>query len=1264
MAYTRESTTSYISLCNMDIQAKYKKLDHREHVLARPGMYIGSIEEDLCNTWVYDSDQKTMVKKDVRIVPGLYKIFDEILVNAVDHCTRLKMDKQSGKEVQSVKNIKVVIDREKGSVSVMNDGDGIDVEEHPEHKIYIPELIFGYMLTSTNYDDKEEKVVGGTNGLGSKCTNIFSKSFMVETVDAARKRIYHQEFTNNMSEKTVPVIKYCAKKPYTVITFTPDYERFNMTKGLTQDMYDLFVKRCYDMCAMTDSDVNVFLNGEKLDIKTFERYVDLYLGNKADHPRVYEKLNDRWEVAASYTDSLGFDQVSFVNGIWTLKGGKHVDYIVNQITSKLIEMIQKKKKDVDVKPAHIKNHLIVFVKSTIVNPTFDSQTKDALTTTVAKFGSKAEIDEKFIDKLYKTELLDRALAMCDKTTQQNIKKTDGKKQNRIRGLVKLDDANWSGTNKSKECILILTEGDSAKSTALTGLSVVGRDRYGVFPLRGKLMNVKDVTPKKLLENEEIQNIKKILGLESGKVYHNLDDLRYGRIMIMSDQDHDGSHIRGLIMNLFHTLWPSLLKTPSFVTSLLTPIVKVTHRRGEKLSFYNMVEYNRWLAENDGGRGWHIKYYKGLGTSNEEEARDYFKHMHLIHYDYTGEDSHSSMDLAFNKKRADDRKKWLSEYEPESSIVLEQNEEHVSYQEFINRELIHFSVYDVKRSIPCVVDGLKPSQRKILYTCFKRNLVDEIKVAQLAGSVSEQAAYHHGEASLQGAIICMAQDFVGANNIQLLYPSGMFGTRRLGGKDASAPRYIFTRLESITQKIFRKEDAGLLNYLEDDGFKVEPAYYMPIIPMVLINGACGIGTGFSTSIPSYNPLDIIEVMKDCIETHGNMEGLPKLVPWYRGFHGTIEEVDGKSGTYVSRGCYNMLDDKTLEITELPIGLWTEDYKAFLEEYLEKNPKILKDYESHYTNNTVRFKLSFQPKELEKFTNEIDGIEKEFKLISRNISTTNMHLFDARGVIKKYNDILEIVKDFYEIRLEYYEERKRRIVADLEEEMRVLEAKCAMITEVMAGTINIMNVSKAKVEDQLRTKSYHQVDGGYEYLLRMPIYSFTEEKYAELKGEIAKIKDLLEKYRNKKATAIWCDELDELSKEYESYYQEYLDKQEADATGKKAGNSDMAKRNQERLLARRSRYRSEVKTLKLYLLGFGGGFGFRGFRFLCFWFGSRFLGFLCEFLFQGARIGEGNELTFVSDHGLAANFCDFALAAKHSDFVFGTSARAARSIRTRT
>ena len=419
---------SYTAAAMSDIQNKYRKLDHKEHVLARHGMYIGSIEEDEYDTWVFDFEANRMVKRKIKVIPGLYKIFDEILVNSIDHYVRTKTEKLTNESINVVKNIRIDIDQTSGIIKVTNDGQGIDVEKHPDHNVYIPELIFGHMLTSANYNDEDERVVGGQNGIGAKACNIFSKSFTIETVDATRKKLYTQTFSDNMSVIEPPVVKYCAKKPYTTISFTPDYERFK-TVGLSQDMYALFVKRVYDVCALTDNDVNVWFNGTKLEYKNFERYADLYLGGKSDRIRVYEKICDRLEIIATTVDneSMGFEQVSFVNGIWTIRGGKHVDHVTNAIINALCESVSKKRKNTDLKPVHLKNYLMIFIKSTIPNPTFDSQTKDLLTTPATKFGFKCECSDKFIEKLYKSDLVARAVSLTEENKQKSLKKTDGKK---------------------------------------------------------------------------------------------------------------------------------------------------------------------------------------------------------------------------------------------------------------------------------------------------------------------------------------------------------------------------------------------------------------------------------------------------------------------------------------------------------------------------------------------------------------------------------------------------------------------------------------------------------------------------------------------------------------------------------------------------------------------------------------------------------------------------------------------------------------------
>ena len=1121
------------------VATKYVKMKPEEHVMARPGMYVGSVEPDTFTTWIFNENTSKMEKKEIKYVPGFYKIFDELIVNSLDHLKRISMNKKNFKN--PVKNIKVNVDVADNRIEVYNDGDGIDIEMHPEHNVYIPELIFGNMLTSTNYEENEEKVIGGMNGIGAKACNIFSKEFIIETVDASKGLKYSQTFENNMKKKNKPKIKEYSKYPYTKITFYPDLEKFNISK-ITTNMYNLMHKRVYDICALTSDNIKVYFNNKKLNVSNFQKYAQLYLEDHTNKDIIYEKVNDRWEVIVTYNDkTTNLEQVSFVNGIWTTKGGKHVDNVVNQIIKNMTEIIVKKNKDISVKPQHIRDNLFVFIKSTIVNPSFDSQTKDQLTTPVAKFGSKCSFSKQFFNKLYGTKLTENIIELSNLYLNRNLKKTDGKKRNQLRGIPKLDDAIWAGTNKSSECTLILTEGDSAKSMAIAGLSVVGREKYGVFPLKGKILNVLDTNDAKIAANEEITNLKKIIGLETSKKYKDVKPLRYGKIMVMTDQDVDGSHIKGLLFNLFNSMWPSLIQIDGFMNSMLTPIIKAKNKKVIH-EFYNLTDYENWKKSND-SKKWDIKYYKGLGTSTEKEAKEYFKELKNVEYIWDEEISKEKLDLAFNKKRADDRKDWLYNYDKQD--ILDYKKKEVEYSDFINKDLIHFSNYDTGRSLPSFCDGLKISTRKILFSALKRNLVKEIRVAQLAGYVSETANYHHGEKSLQDAIIGMAQTYIGSNNINLLMPNGQFGTRLQGGKDAASPRYIHTELNKLTLSIFNKDDLPILNYLNDDGDMIEPEFYLPIIPMVLINGIIGIGTGFSCNVPCYNPQEIIKIYKNLLKStdiNESLKNVKELKPYYIGHKGSIE----KDGTkYISKGVFTRISSNQIEITELPIGMWTQDYKEFLEKYIEKNPKKLKDYESHYTENSVRFILHFESGivndllKIDKDTNHTK-FEKEFKLItSKMLSTTNLHMFNEKGTITKMKNIKDIIRQFYTFRLKWYQTRKDYIINKLNNELLYLDAKIKFILDIIENRLKINNRKKSDIEEYLEKNNYpkkrNESDGktSYDYLIKMPIWNLTYEKKEELLKELNNKKDMLAEIELKTIENMWLDDLEVFDVEYNKY-----------------------------------------------------------------------------------------------------------------------------------
>ncbi|OAV87385.1 hypothetical protein PTTG_29452 [Puccinia triticina 1-1 BBBD Race 1] len=1127
----------------------YQKLSQLEHVLKRPDTYIGSVEPIRQFMWIFDKEKKMMVNKEISFVPGLYKIVDEILVNAADNKQR----------DDSMDTLKVTIDCEKNIISVMNNGKGIPIEIHETEKIYIPELIFGHLLAGSNFDDDEKKTTGGRNGYGAKLANIYSTEFVVEAADKQTAKKYKQVFKNNMSVKEKPKITENKKgEEYTKISFKPDLVKFNLPaeNGLAGDMEALISKRVYDM-AGTLRNVKVWLNDERIKLPGFKKYVEMYTsgvneaaksstkgeapgspGNAANKtPIIYEECGKRWEIAFTPSDGQ-FQQVSFCNSIATTKGGTHVEHVVKQLVEKIIESVNKKKAKLTLKPYQVRNHIWVFVNCLIENPAFDSQTKENMTLSMSKFGSKCVMTDEFMKKVMKSGVIDSVMDFAKFKEEAALKKTDGSKRSRITGIVKLEDANNAGTKKAADCTLILTEGDSAKSLAVAGLSVIGRDNYGVFPLRGKLLNVREASGAQLLSNAEIQHIKQIMGLQQGKKYASRDSLRYGSLMIMTDQDHDGSHIKGLIINFLDYFFPSLLEIPGFLVEFITPIVKVTKKK-EEISFFTMPEFEKWKEENDGGRGWTSKYYKGLGTSDAKDAKKYFSRMssHRIKFAPTQENDRSLIDMAFNKKKADDRKEWLRGFEP--GTHLDQNVSQITYSEFINKELILFSMADNIRSIPSM-----------------RKLKAEIKVAQLGGYCSEHSAYHHGEASLTQTIVGLAQNFVGSNNINVLSPNGQFGTRASGGKDAASARYIFTNVEKITRVIFPPSDDNILTYLTDDGTQIEPEWYIPVLPMVLVNGSSGIGTGWSSDIPNYNPVDIVNNLRRRLAD----EPMEPMHPWFRGFTGQIlPEAPGK---YKVLGEWDQPDEDTLEITELPIRVWNQSYKEQIEAWInstEKIPALVKDYREYHTETTVHFIISLTEKGKEAIKKE--GAEKVFKL-SGSLSINNMVCFDPLGKIKKYATPEQILDDFFDVRLACYQKRKEYLVNDLTLTYERLSNQARFVLMIIEKKLIVNNRKKADIVAELRKLEFRpfpmkpkvktagdpdQADeegaeeevadvgaagtaGDFDYLLGMAISRLTAEQVAKLLAERDDKEKELQILLEKTAKDLWHADLDTFEQEW--------------------------------------------------------------------------------------------------------------------------------------
>lgn len=1000
--------------------------------------------------------------------------------------------------------------------------------------------------------------------------------------------------------------------------------------------------RALDAAAVLGNSVQVSLNGQSLPCRSFTDLVGMYEAANAKQPVFHFSTPAGWDIAVAAVPSSGHAHslplpivnggahcLSYVNGMRTVRGGTHVAAVLNQVVPALADAAAKAvgaDGSHAITPAMVKQHMRLYINAAVPNATFDSQAKEQCVTPATELQRAAKLPAKFLKQLTQDsgivkQLAEAASAKYSAASSRAVKRA--LKENPLSGLPKLEDANWAGTRKGQQCTLILTEGDSAKALAVAGLAVVGRDQYGVFPLRGKVLNVRDLSPTAAVKNAEVAAIINILGLDFAKSYAGVAaadrGLRYGKVMIMTDQDHDGAHIKGLLINLFHTFWPELVEQGDFLEQFITPVIKA--RKGKQChEFFSQRAFNEWCSQDSawaGGKGWSVKYYKGLGTNTATEGRAYFKDLlkHRVPFEAgdAAEDS-DRIQLAFSKQLADRRKDWLSAMQqareqvlgmpaaaddkqgaPIGTAVAPDNALQPSlaaagsstYTQFIDEELIEFSRADLVRSIPSAVDGLKPSQRKVLHACFQRG-ASETKVAQLAGYVAERTAYHHGEASLISTIVGMAQDFVGSNNIPLLQAIGQFGTRLAGGKDAASARYIFTALAPIARLLFPAQDDGLLCHRVDDGQLVEPVAFVPVIPMALVNRSDGIGTGWSTSVPSHDPLRLVDDTLQWLQAGGQLltrDQLPKQYdsqqpatwPWVRGFRGRIElGVPGKS--FITRGVAGWVDEdvwweraatrrsskrgetdvSVLHITELPVGRWTDDFKAHLAQLKEKDQVL--DFQDHHTDTAVDFLVKLSSHQADSIMTGKTSVDQLFKLAT-TLQVGNMHMFDAAGRIKRYRSPAEVQLEHRELRMRLYELRKARDELLAGAEAAKATSTAQFIDDVVHSRIQVMGRPYADVVATCAEKQYTNLrdlaaatkaqaqeagipdlalpswvrEGnanqataadGFGYLLQLPLSQLTHEARGAAHASASKHQMKLQELQGTSASDLWTQELQAL------------------------------------------------------------------------------------------------------------------------------------------
>lgn len=1092
-------------------QHKFQRLSGREHILQRSDMYVGSTSPDVLSAYVVDEAGMTMSKKDVVVAPGFLQVVEEALMNAAD---RVSAAHEVNRKVTFL-TTKIRVDVNGRTVSVENNGDGIACDFLEEYGVHAPELIFGHLRTSSNYDDTEQRLNVGRNGIGIKIANIFSDKFTVETVDFAKKKKYSQVFRENMKVVDGPTIVDYAGDPFTKVSFSVEGHRFGFEGDIPDDVVSVLRRRCHEVLLCSLDPVKVVFNGKSLKANTLEKYLGLHGIGKG---KIATATSSRWKFAVAFTPEVGhFRQFSFVNSTSTPQGGTHLSYAFDGFFKDLLALLRKKLRAPRLKASVVRDLLTVVVSAHVVNPTFSGQTKDMLTLPSKDFGSTFSVPDCVSAKILKTGIVDFVSEIIKNKEVSMLSDNDGKKSKNIRGIPKLHDAQLAGTRKSAECLLIVTEGDSALTMALSATSVIGREKFGCFPLRGKLLNVRDAPSQQVSNNAEITNIKKILGLQNGVKYDtdSVKRLRYGGIVLLTDADLDGSHIRGLLLNLFDTFWPDLLRL-GYVKSISTPIVRATKGREVKL-FYNEFDYRKWKEETVGGifSGYKIKYLKGLGSSTPAEAREYFSNVYESIVGYAlDEDARENMSLAFDKTRAGDRKEWMKGYDPAS--IIGSAARTVDISAFVNSELSHFSQGDLLRSMPSVVDGLKESQRKALCGAFSKGIENvEAKVAQLTGYVSDKTQYHHGESSMSGTIVGMAQDFVGSNNLNYFLPKGQLGSRVSNGADAASPRYTFVQMNPVTPLLFKKEDSSVLRWNSDEGVATEPVFYCPIIPTLLVNGCRSIATGYSTHIHQYNPRDLLKNVRRRL---GGQQPEP-LTPYFRGFTGSF---DAAENGFLCRGVYELNCGGVVRITEIPIGASISSYKQYLDSLVDK--KLISGYEESCTDSVVDFSVSLKSDE--------DDVEVEKLLrLTSSLRTTNMHAFDVSGKIKKYDDVSQIEDEHFKERFKVYVARREHLISVLRFEVEVVSEKVRFFDAKITGDLVLENVA---YEDsivalgragfkRLPADYFNQERVSFDYLTSLKMFDVTLERVAELKKSLSRKRSELEKVERSTVEEIWEEDL---------------------------------------------------------------------------------------------------------------------------------------------